>query len=449
MRKINKLTVTVLTVIVIFCVSTINAEVVLEDTFNNVTDGSDVNAELDAVGRQSGTIAPTNYGVTSTATINGEVLEQLGNPVGQYVSPNYNFTDLNENFVVECDVQKDNGWLGFVVGSSSEAATDGDRINFWIEQQRLYHFTNNVEEFQKVIPVANVDMSSNMHIEIVVANASYGGSANPRISLFVNGNAQTIFDEGAGYWGYTRKSLISYAQNYINFISYVTTSTSYWDNLKIRNSDVTMTTSQWLDDSDLALDSNRNYTHAINLNASANVTIDGVEFTGTIAESGTNWEILEDVNTTPDSDWVGGANNADTQITGAGTNLINGYVIPRWNNGGYLKLTGLTPGQIGSFEMYSIAKLRATLPNDRSNYFATSVGGQYEADQNLYDEGTGMVQKVGYTVPESGTLTIAITPLVNSGGQTVRWYAFSNWTIPEPGIIGLIALAGLAFLRRK
>ncbi|RKZ11576.1 hypothetical protein DRQ50_13375 [bacterium] len=46
-------------------------------------------------------------------------------------------------------------------------------------------------------------------------------------------------------------------------------------------------------------------------------------------------------------------------------------------------------------------------------------------------------------------MTIAITPLVNSGGQTVRWYAFSNWTIPEPGFFSLLALAGLGFLRRK
>jgi len=451
MRKINKLTVTLLTLITIFCVTTVSAEVVFEDTFENVPDGSGVNTDIDAAGRQSGTIAPTNYGVTSIATINGGILEQVGDPVGKYVSPNYNFTDLNENFVVECDVQKDNGWLGFVVGSSTEAATDGDRINFWIEAQQLYLFEDNVQDFNKVIPTANVDMSSNMHVEIVVANASYGGSDNPRISLFVNGNAQTIYDMGAGYWGYSRKSPITYAQNYINFISYITTSTSYWDNLKIRNSDVILATSQWLTDSDLDLDNSRNYTHAVNFNANANVTINGVTFDGspTNQESGINWELHDDVNTTPDSDWVNAANNADTQITGAGTNLINGYVRPRWNNGGYLKLTGLPTGNIGTFEMYSIAKLRSTLPNDRSNYFATSVGGQYEADQNLYDEGTGMVQKVEYTVPESGSITIAITPLVNSGGQTVRWYAFSNWIVPEPGIISLLALAGMAFLRRK
>jgi len=451
MKNLTNMTVTVLAVIAILCVSTISAEVVFEDTFENVPNGSGINIDIDASGRQSGTIAPTNYGVTSiSAIINGGVLEQVGDPVGKSVAANYNFTDLNENFVVECDVQKDNNWLGLVVGSSAINGTDGDRINFWVDNNSLFLFENNVQHFSKVIPTDIVDMNSNMHCEIVVANASYGGSDNPRISLFINGNALTIYDMGAGYWGYTRESPINLAQNYIDFSSYAG-NTSYWDNLKIRNSDVTMTTSQWLDDSDLDLDSSRNYTHAVNLNASANVTINGVIFEGspTNQESGTDWEIIEDVNTTPDSDWVVGANNADTQITGAGTNLINGYVIPRWSNGGYLKLTGLPPGNIGTFEMYSIAKLRVTLPNDRANYFATSVGGQYEADQNLYNEGTGMVQKVQYIVPESGSITIAITPLVNSGGQTVRWYAFSNWTIPEPGIVGLLALAGLAFLRRK
>jgi len=450
MKKLSKLT--ILTVIAIFCVSTVSAEVVFEDTFENVPNGSGINAFIDASGRQSGTVAPTNYGVTSLSGIYNGKLEQVGDPVGKSVAPNYNFTNLNENFVVECDVQKDNNWLGLVVGSSAINGTDGDRINFWVDNNTLFLFENNVQDFSKVIPTDIVDMSSNMHCEIVVANASYGGSDNPRISLFINGKALTIYDMGAGYWGYTRKSPINLAQNYIDFFSYAgDPSTSYWDNLTIRNSDVTMTTSQWLDDSDLDLDNIRNYTHAVNFNSSANVTINGVLFEGspTNQESGANWEIHEDVNTSGLSDWKNQDNNADTQITGAGTNLINGFVIPQWSNGGYLKLTGLTPGNIGTFEMYSIAKLRATLPNDRANYFATSVGGQYEADQNLYDEGTGMIQKVDYIVPESGSITIAITPLVNSGGQTVRWYAFSNWIVPEPGFLGLLALAGIAFLRRK
>ena len=60
MKNLTKLTVTILTIIAIFCVTTVNAEVVLEDTFNNVTDGSEINSDLGSAGRQSGTIAPTN-----------------------------------------------------------------------------------------------------------------------------------------------------------------------------------------------------------------------------------------------------------------------------------------------------------------------------------------------------------------------------------------------------
>ena len=170
-------------------------------------------------------------GVTSiSAIINDGKLEQVGDPPGKSVAPNYNFTNLNENFVVECNVQKDDGWLGFVVGSSAINGTDGERINFWVDNNQLYLFEDNVQATLKAIPTAHVNMSSNMHVEIVVANVSYGGSDNPRISLFVNGNALTIYDMGAGYWGYSRKSPISYAQNYINFFTYINTSTSYWDN---------------------------------------------------------------------------------------------------------------------------------------------------------------------------------------------------------------------------
>ena len=449
------MTVTVLTVIAIFCVTTVNAEVVLEDTFNNVTDGSDINAELGASGRQSGTIAPTNYvagvdatgGIVGTNVIYGSEVNQIGD--GGYFSPNANFTGLDENFIVECDMKAPNttAYIDLIVGSSTRTRsqwTSGHGVtlvNGWFQ---FYENTTVIAAFENL----GIDfVTKKVHIAWVVSSESYGGSDLPRISMFIDDKAVPVWVFNAGGQKYfTRESAVAYAQNYLNFLCYDANATSLWDNVQVRNvDDVTLSKNQWLNDADMGLDSLRTYSHAINLNASGNVTIDGVLFTGTTGYSGGDWVLKNNVGNA----WTPGDNNADTQITGAGTNLINGYVDTQWKTASTLELTGLTPGNLGTLELYGICKLAATAPNHRSNFFAVSLGGQYEIDQNDYSEGTGIIHKLEYTVPASGNISIAMTPLTTLDKNEYRWYAFSNWTIPEPGIIGLLALAGMAFLRRK
>ena len=435
---------TAISIIFLFLITaSAHSEIVLNDTFENVPDNSRINVDYDAAGRQSGTIAPTNYvtggnspGTYTNLIISGEV-SQLGPPMGGYFSPNANFTDLEENFVVECDGLIGDGatWLDVVVGSSVRSkanGTDGHGVTFQ-KPNTIWFYENHITLASHPV---NINMASNMHIAFVVANKSYGGDDKPRVSLFVNDKAMpiyTLMKEAFRYEYYTREGSNSYANNFLNFLSFNQTNPNFFDNVTVKNIAKSISTKRWLTDSDLELDNSKSYSHAVNFNTNANVTIAGVTFNHSTNGqfTGANWTLRNDVGNA----WRFQNYTADMQITGEGKSLVGNYIDTVWRTASSLELTGLNPGDVNSLKLYGIAELEAGPDNNRENYLAMSVGGQYEINQNEFGDGTGIIYNILYTVPDSGNITIAMSPLGIAYKNQYRWFAFSNMEDAPPLVV--------------
>ena len=423
-----------------FLTASAHSEIVFKDTFENVPDNSGINVSYDIAGRQSGTIAPTNYvtggigsGTYTNLIISGEV-SQLGPPAGGYFSPDVNFIGLDENFVVECDALIGPGatWLDVAIGSSvryKSSWVDGHGVTFQ-KPSTIFFYEN--QTTLAAHPVS-INMASNMHIAFVVANKSYGGDDKPRVSLFVNDKAlpiYTLMKEAFRYEYYTREGSNSYTDNLLTFLSFNESNPSFFDNVTIKNITKAISTKRWLTDSDLGLDNSKTYSHAVNFNTNANVTIAGVTFNYATNNqiAGANWTLRNDVGNV----WRFQNYTADMQISGDGKGLGGNYVDTIWRTASTLELTGLTPGDVNSLKLYGIAEFGAEPDNDRENYLAMSVGGQYEIDQNEFDEGTGIIYNILYTVPESGNLSVSMSPLGIDYKNQYRWYAFSNMEDAPP-----------------
>ena len=447
MKKIFTTTAVLSIFFSVFFTVSARSEIVLKDTFENVPDNSGINVDYDIAGRQTGTIAPTNYvtggnnpGTYTNLIVSGEV-SQLGPGWGGYFSPNANFTDLEENFVVECDALIGSGatWLDAVVGSSSRnkaSWADGHGVTFQKSGNMIFFYENYVT--LAAHPV-NINMASNMHIAFVVANKSYGGSDKPRISLFVNDKAlpiYTVTNPTARYEYYTREGSNPYTDNFLTFLSFNETNPSFFDNVNVKNIAKAISTRRWLTDSDLELDSSKTYSHAVNFNAGANVTVDGVTFNNTTNGQifGANWTMINDVGNV----WLY-QNNSNSQITGDGAGLATNYIETTWRTASSLELTGLNPGDVNLLKLYGVVKFDDTIDNHRKNYLATSVGGQYEIDQNEFDEGTGIIFNIIYTVPKSGNITVAITPEATERKNQYCWFAFSNMEASPPFVAGNVS----------
>ncbi len=408
---------------------------IFKDTFENVQGNVNINTGYSNSGRQSGIISPENYvegdddsqGTGGVNLIGDGKVKQIG--MGAYFSPDHNFTDIGENFVIECDAKIGGTWLDLIVGSSTRTRaqwTDGHGITFQVPN-RIYFYENKV---QTTMPggqtIGGVNLSDDLHIALVVGNKSFGGFDKPKISLFVNEKAMPIYcitDDSYVYRYYTREGDRSYSGNFLNFLCYNSSITTFWDNVTIKTTDAGLKIKRWLTDSDLELDSLKTYSHKINFNASDNITINGVTFSGVgESKSGANWYIRNDVG----NSWRNENNTANTKITGTGTALIDNFIDTTWRTASSLELTGLNPGDVNSLKIYGIASFDAAPENHRENFLVTSSGGQFEIDENEFNEGTGIIFNIIYTVPKSGNMTIAVTPKTTSLINQFRWFAFSN-----------------------
>ena len=408
---------------------------IFKDTFENVPGNVNINTGYSNSGRQSGLISPENYvegdddsqGTGGVNLIGNGKVQQIG--MGAYFSPDHNFTDIGENFVIECDAKIGGTWLDLIVGSSTRTRaqwTDGHGITFQAPN-KIYFYENNVQTTETGgQTIGDVNLSDDLHIALVVANKSFGGFDRPRISLFVNEKAMPIYyysDGTYAYRYYTRESDSSYSGNFLNFLCYNSSVTTFWDNVTIKTTDADLKIKRWLTDSDLELDSSKTYSHKINFNANDDATIDGVTFSAVgESKSGANWNIKNDVG----NSWRNLDNTADTKITGSGSALIDNFVDTTWRTASSLELTGLNPGDVNSLKIYGIASFDAAPDNHRENFLATSSGGQFEIDENEFNEGTGIIFNIIYTVPKSGNMTIAVTPKATSYINQFRWFAFSN-----------------------
>ena len=450
MKNLNfKLFAVYCSLLTILCLATqqTSAEIIFQDNFNNIYGSENVNDHCGTAGRQTGIMSPATYFNNGAAGMVGNGTDYpnwLNKPSGA-VSPNLNFTNLN-NFVLEFDMIKTNAssWISIVFGSMIQGAA-GNVPNGG--HGLLIHTTGAYilrEGENTLIATGNLPIATNYHFAICVSTESYGGADKPKISIFVNNIPLKVDNASAGY---TRMSNFAYTNNYITFYNAGANSIAI-DNLTIITPETSVSTKLWLNDADMELDSSRAYSHKINLNAASDVTVNGVvfEYSASGLTNGTNWE-LGDVS----GAWIMKADNTDTNLIALqGKELTANHIESSAAEGNYLKLTGLTPGSFGFLKLYGISKWALpNLPQHRSNYFAISTGGQVIVDQNEVNSGTRIIVKVEYTVPESGELTVALTPVAPLARHRFKWTAFSNYeVVPEPGLVFSILFSVFCMWRK-
>jgi len=291
---------------------------------------------------------------------------------------------------------------------------------------------------------SEMGLSNAYNVKIVIAQDGFPGG-DARVAIFVN-NKPLIMDDATK--NYVYKHAAGFTNNYISMRGPLS-----FDNLVIRDALPNEVMSMaWNNDADSGISSLKIYTHAVNFATDATTTVNGVEFIGSgtaLPQSGPNW-VYNNASAGLGAyaiSMVGETPN----VTGAGEGLVTDCLLdagPGFTSG-ELTLSGLTSGQEYILSLYGVG-LVWSAPNSRSNYFATSDGGTITMiDQSEFGADNGQVINYSYTAPANGVFSIAAVPAVTNAGGVYCWYAFSNTQIPEPAILALLGLLGLAFFRIK
>jgi hypothetical protein len=192
----------------------------------------------------------------------------------------------------------------------------------------------------------------------------------------------------------------------------------------------------WNDDATSGVNSAFTYTHAFDIGASANTTINGVVFNGT--GTGGNPSLAGSYSTTglPNL-FQGDVNNL---LTGSSELLTRDFLY-NGTTGGNITLQGLTPGQTYTFQLFGTGWEGDTAATTDSRAISFLIdGNRYTLNADVYGLNNGFRMEYTYTATSS-TEVIAFDPLNNT--NTLHAYAFGNYAVPEPGSAVLL-LAGVA-----
>jgi hypothetical protein len=177
----------------------------------------------------------------------------------------------------------------------------------------------------------------------------------------------------------------------------------------------------WTGDADSGISSTKTYTHKIGLQRGSPFTpINGVTFDspGSGVASGANWMLTGAPN-------LFNNNAANNLPAGTGSyQLCQNFFYGATDAGvtSHLKLTGLTPNQGYVLTFYCVGyggpgiRFMQLTPSDG--------GGPFVLDENIPNNGNGMLVKYHYKAPADGTLTMEFLPLAPA--NTWHHYAFSN-----------------------
>ncbi|RLD10474.1 MAG: hypothetical protein DRI44_06000 [Chlamydiae bacterium] len=443
--------------LMLFTAAFSSAGVLLQDTFD-VSASGNINSQTNLAGRQSGTLAPLDY----TGT-NGTYLGDASLPNGLLLkdravtSPNHNFNDVGKNYCLSFDVKLDRiagtGWAGLELrfGTGDQADTGSNPGFFWWLQKNtggpvlytLGHVAALGNRSRFLNAAINSFEDKSVHVNCLVSTESYGGADKVTTALFVDGEPITARQRN-GSIGYGTVFELDQAltDNY-NIISYGYDASSdidfELDNLTFNTTQPAITSSTWTDDASSLVNSNKVYTHAVNC-AGANVTINGVTFTGTDSQTDNpadpSWQYMDYNN------YVGAAviHGESTSVTGNGAGLATDYFYSRISS--TLMLFHLTPGQKYTLMLYNN---NSTHPLDTRIIPSDSEAALNILDQN---DSQGSIFTYTYTAPASGILGITFdNSPVDSGDAYQNWrlYAFSNEeVVPEASMIfGVFAIAGM------
>jgi len=450
------------------------ADLQIEDTFTNCTSGGIINDEIDASGRQFGTLAPLDY------VGDGDSLDNVyvGSDKAEFnegflirghnacfISPNHNFNDIGENFIVELDARiiRSGSWAGFslnigaedqheIIDSVGTYPLNGhvSGIGWWLDKyndsgapQLIIGGINYVSQNHlfKNSAIANI-LNEDVHLTAIVGTKSFGGTDKVITALFVNGEPMVGNTSGLGAMYVINKS---FTNNYIvlGYEAGLHDTTTTMNNFTVRATTPRVAESPWTDDASSSIGTSRTYTHAVNIGYVGDVVINGVTFTGSgsgSAQNGTDWALLNYSNESS----LGIETEDNSSISGAGSNLVSDCAYSVVNS--TLILSNLVAGGDYTLTLFNNASSASAL----NTYIIPSDS---EAAVNVVNQNQsqGTLFKYDYLAPENGVFTMTFNNTNGFSGASGNWrlYAFSNEiTIPECSLfIGILTMAGL-FIRR-
>jgi len=432
-----------------------------DDTFNN-SNGKTLN-DVEINGRQFGTKAPLSEFATPNAAWaipieNGGAVIALSNGIS--IQPTCSFSN-SLTFNYECDFTipvpltgaEQYVSLALFKTINHQFAWDGLAIRFQRNgQYQLYKGDPTLGQiWVYTSPAGAFDASGTVHVKICARAEDFTGS-QVSISLFIDGVPQKLVPDTHGNvfeFVYTLFHAPNCNNNFIVFGTYHggvggVVSTATFDNVKIYPTESGLITKPWNSDADTEISSSKTYTHKININATADVVINGVTFNyatnGQIG--GVNWKLFDAMR----YDLISFKDNTQADsieaVTGAGTNLLLGFaenkmdaVTGDWSNDIGIYLTNLTPNAQNILTIYSTmmggssGQQRCMDASDSANSAITFL------NQAEYPKGTGHIIRLNYIVPESGDLYFTLSPtneIAMGGGWVPRIFAFSNEEVDAP-----------------
>ncbi|MCK4983701.1 MAG: hypothetical protein KAS17_12300, partial [Victivallaceae bacterium] len=264
------------------------------DTFNNVPGSGDVNKDYTISGRQSGTVAPSEYYIEGTT----EVGSSAANPnkltlsgKDSSCSPGYNFRNHKEfklEFVFEPSASGTGISLCKGNRNSSPLSAGGMGFVFYGDGSGAYKVHRNTAEFTLTNDLIK---SSSFHVMIAVSQTDEAGDL---FSVFIDGkplplgrldfvDPETNLYDHINYFYLYRPGEDLFDENYITFYNFGGEATI--DNVKVTPVTTKYSTRTWETDIDLWIGTSNEvaaFTHAVNLNWTNNpgepVVVDGLDF---------------------------------------------------------------------------------------------------------------------------------------------------------------------------
>ena len=419
------------------------------ETFNNVSGSGDVNKKSNASGRQLGFAAPIDY-VFQGAT---EIGISAGNPnqltllgVEASCSPNFSFQEYN-NFKIEFDITPNSAGSAFAFGKAEKNATPDSVGGMGV----VFYGNGNYDVYSSNVKLGSFNNEAvnktSFHIMIKVLTIDFDNST-AQIAMFADGQPLILWSEElvqpfhTNHYNYVYEKGNGFDYNNVTFYSF--SGSTIFDNFQIQETpDDNLNVYKWTDDLTSEINSDYNYTHAINFNTENDYDINFVTFTGTgnspvyglnpvvqpggtvyqrfvandtASVKGDTWELsAADGLFETDSDW-----EAPPFYVAANGNKLLEHFIFSSADGIQIKLDGLTPGTSNIFAMH----FRGWWGADFEYQIAANDDGALAlAPVELYGAGTGTVFEYLYKVPENGKLNFTLS---NCG---LPMYSFSNFEL--------------------
>jgi len=416
------------------------------DTFNNISGSGNVNKDYTASGRQYGRIIPVDYSFTGTTEVGGTAVnpnELTLSSSGSACSPNWSFEE-STNFMVDVKIKPSAEGAAVTYGKASQNLPADSSGGFGIKfyggasgRYDVYDGTFLVGTFTN-----DIIKASELHVLLTASTTSFDNDP-AYVAATVNGSPlilrrQWLIDANTNYnrWGYyyAYERTGGFMDNYVTLYNYG--GNSVFDDLKITTIKAKLFTREWDDDADTWIGTSNSvsdFTHAVNLNTNANITVNGLEFIG--GGQATNWISPDTFHACHGSNWYLYAVNdlilwwSQAAPFSGDSSKIAERCFYTWSASDGIVLSNLVPNSINVLNLYLWP---FGLDASRISYISGSDGGLFEVNANEFVP-NGQIVQYEYTAGSDGTFMFTLTPLPS---QDPFVYGFSSYLkdISEPEI---------------